>query len=262
MKEHSVSITPQEAIRQHVETANDWEWRAIASTLYQWTDRFNDRFFGQDMPDALLGFERMDVRILAAYTLKRNPQGLLYEITFNTHHLNHPLWETLETLAHEYVHLWQQNLGQHPVTRNYHNQEFVAKCEEIGLHPAIGTGVHARPASGPIAEFLKGYGIEEPKPGNELILDAKGRPMNWWSPTRDRERWGDSTLTKWTCGCQSVGTREFYACCTRCGHAFVRAEKRPRVVISQGRLPDGAPSEAATVPDRRKIDGSDHPTRP
>ena len=91
MSERFTNPTPHEAIRHHVETAQDWEWRSIATTLYQWTDRLNDRFFERQMPGALLSFERMDVRVLAAYTLKRNHQGLLYEITFNTNHLKRPM---------------------------------------------------------------------------------------------------------------------------------------------------------------------------
>ena len=255
MPERYKGATPHEAIRHHVETAQDWEWRSIATALYQWTDRFSDRFFDRQMPEALLSFERMDVRILAAYTLKRNPQGLLYEITFNTHHLDRPMWETLETLMHEYVHLWQQSLGEHPVERNYHNREFVEKCEALGLHPAIGTGVHTRPASGSFAEFVKAYGVQEPPATSDVILDGKGRPLDWWYLSGDRERRGRSTLTKWSCGCQNVrvGTREFFACCTRCGHAFARVEGSSRVVISQERLPDSPQGEEASAPDLRKV---------
>jgi hypothetical protein len=264
MPERYLGSSPHEAIRHHVETAQDWEWHAIATTLYQWTDRFKDRFFERQMPEALLSFERMDHRILAAYSLRRNAQGLLYEIALNTHHLKRPLWETLETLMHEYVHLWQQNLGEHPVERNYHNREFVDKCAGLGLHPAIGTGVHTRPASGAFAEFVRAYGVEEPQGSGDLILDTKGRPLDWWFPGNDRERRGHSTLTKWSCGCQNVrvGTKEFHACCTRCGHAFVKIEASPRAVISQGQLPELPPGEVATVPDRRQVNASGQPSKP
>jgi len=234
MSERYTGATPHEAIRRHVEKAKDWEWRPMATALYQWTDRFNDRFFEHQMPSALLSFERLDVRILAAYTLERNPQGLLYEITFNTRHLDRPIWETLETLMHEYVHLWQQNLGDHPVQRNYHNREFVSRCEALGLHPASGSGVHLRPADGPFAEFLKAYGVEAPVTKGEIVLDGKGKPLDWWRRDLGRERRGRSTLSKWSCGCQNVrvGTKDFFACCTRCGHAFVRVDGTSRVGMS------------------------------
>jgi len=238
-RQRTNQLTPQEMIRRHVEGAQDWEWREIATTLYQWTDRFQDRFFEHKIPKALLSFEHLDFRILAAYTLRRNPQGLLYEITFNTQHLYRPLWETLETLMHEYAHLWQQNLGEHPVNRNYHNQEFVNKCESLGLHPSIGSGVHLRPADGPFAAFLRAYGLEEPAVAAGILVDSKGRPLDWW--TRPEERRKTSTLIHWSCGCQSVrlSRQEFHACCTRCGREFARLEapiRRRPLPTSQGRF--------------------------
>lgn len=228
-RENNKPLAPHEAIRRHVEAARDWEWHEIATDLYRWVDRFNDRFFGREMPNALLSFERMDIRVLASYTLNRNAQGLLYEITFNARHLDRPLWETLETLMHEYVHLWQQNHGQHPVSRNYHNREFVGRCESLGLHPAIGSGAHKLPADGPFAEFLRAYGVEEPVALDGILVDDKGRPLDWWFRP-GKERKGRSTMAKWSCGCQNVrvGTKGFHACCTRCGNAFVKAEGRNR----------------------------------
>ena len=228
MRERGERPTPHEAIRRHVEGAEDWEWRDTATVIYQWADRFNDRFFGQRMPDMVLGFERMDHRILASYTLRRNPQGLLYEITFNTKHLVRPLWQTLETLMHEYVHLWQQNYGEHPVTRNYHNVEFVGRCEEFGLHPSVGSGAHRRPAEGAFAEFLKAYGVPEPAPIMRTKLSPKSKPMDWWADPTERRR-GRSTLAKWSCGCQNVrvGTKSFEACCLKCGKVFRRVDPPP-----------------------------------
>ena len=45
MQERFIFSTPQAAIRRHVEGAHDWEWRDVATALYQWTDRFNTAFF-------------------------------------------------------------------------------------------------------------------------------------------------------------------------------------------------------------------------
>ena len=235
MQERYTDTPPQVAIRRHIEAALDWEWREIASTLYVWTDRLNDRFFAREMPDAVLSFERMDHRILAGYTLRRNGQGLLYEIAFNTRHLERPLWETLETLMHEYVHLWQQNYGEHPVERNYHNVEFVQMCEALGLHPAIGTGVHLKPADGAFAEFLRAYGVPEPEPVDGVKLNPSGKPLDWWADPRERRK-GRSTLAKWTCGCQNVrvGTREFHAQCLKCGNVFRRVNGPEEAQPSQG----------------------------
>ena len=178
------------------------------------------------MPDAIISFESMDHRILACYTLHRNAQGLLDEITMNTKHLDRPMWAVLETLLHEQIHLWQQNFGEHPVERNYHNKEFVNKCEQLGLHPMIGSGVHWQPAEGVFARLMEEYGIPPPV----QVIVSKGEKKNWWDVGKKKERKGRSTLAKWSCGCQNVrvGTKEFHAQCTRCGNPFAKVESPAR----------------------------------
>jgi hypothetical protein len=73
---------------------------------------------------------------------------------------------------------------------------------------------------------LTRHGLERPPVTADAVLDKRGKPLDWWYAEGKREERGRSTLHKWTCGCQNVrvGAREFYACCTRCGHAFVKAE--------------------------------------
>lgn len=44
--------------------------------------------------------------------------------------------ESLSTLAHEMVHLWQATFGVNFPTRPYHNREWADKMLEIGLHPS------------------------------------------------------------------------------------------------------------------------------
>lgn len=43
--------------------------------------------------------------------------------------------DTLSTLAHEQVHLWQYHFGT-PGTRGYHNKEWAARMESVGLMPS------------------------------------------------------------------------------------------------------------------------------
>ena len=174
----------KEAIRRNVEIAMDWPYRKMATTLYRWADIFRERLLDPvaipgrgRMPDIVLSFEPMNYRALAGYTLQRNAQGLLNEIAFNSKRLDRPLWEHLETLLHEMVHLWQQNFGQHPIRRAYHNREFVDKCQELGLHSQIGSGAHWKPADGLFALLMKEHGIEEPK-YTEVPPEEKRK--NWW----------------------------------------------------------------------------------
>lgn len=122
------------------------------------------------------------------------------------------------------VHLWQQNFGQHPVTRNYHNREFVGKCEQLGLHPRVGTGAHWKPADGAFAQLMAENQIQRP---TQVVVPKEER-KNWWDLGK-KERKGRSTLSKWSCGCQNVrvGTKEFHARCTRCGKISSESRRQP-----------------------------------
>ena len=63
-------------------------------------------------------------------------QKLIDEIALNPDHLEgRSTREALSTLVHEMVHLWQAHFGD--VSRGgYHNAEWAAKMEEIGLMPS------------------------------------------------------------------------------------------------------------------------------
>ena len=211
--------------------------------------RFKERFFDPvlrtdrgRMPDPVISFYRIRREILAAYTLIRNPQGLLDEITFNTAHFfdipdvgrvwEYGEWGLLETALHEQIHLWQQNFGKHPVTpgRAYHNAEFVAKCESVGLHPRLGSGCHWKPADGLFAVLMHEYGIAPPEA--EEVPPDKPR-FDWWD-------WGRKPkvsrhLTKWQCDCGCnvrVGMKEWPgAVCNRCGSQYHRVENGVPLVL-------------------------------
>lgn len=221
-------------IRRHVETeAKDWALHDVARTLYHWTDIFTERFLrpieipGQaPMPATVLSFEKVDHRILAYYRLGRNPQGLLYEITMNTVHLGRPLWNVLETLLHEEFHLWQQNFGKHPVERNYHNQEFVERCEMVGLHPMPIFGFHWKPADGAFEVLMTEHGIARPA---EVFDVMPGERRNWWDIEKKE---GKSTLNLWECPCGQkvrVGKSSWPgAVCNSCGGQYVKIEKNEK----------------------------------
>jgi len=59
-----------------------------------------------------------------------------------------------------------------------------------------------------------------------------GKPVNW----RDmgKERHGQFTLSKWSCGCQNVrvGTREFCAQCLKCGNVFAKIDAEVHQVVA------------------------------
>ncbi len=85
---------PKPEIRKNAENAWDWAYKEEAKYLYGMAVLFKDRFLDPILhtdrgrpPDPVISFDDLrNRRTLAAYTLHRNPQGLLDEITFNTAH--------------------------------------------------------------------------------------------------------------------------------------------------------------------------------
>jgi hypothetical protein len=210
---------PQPEIRRNAETARDWEYAEEAKYLYRMAALFKDRLLDpifltdrRRLPNPVISFENLrNKNTLAAYSLIRNPQGLLYEIKMNTQQYKitdgkntvfwiFGKWAQLETLLHEQVHLWQQNFGEHPVKpgKVYHNKEFVQKCESLGIYPIIGAGYHIKLADGPFAILMEELGINSP----DLRKLEKEIAKDWfleWLKSQDKERKGKSTLKKWTC---------------------------------------------------------------
>jgi len=212
---------PQPEVRKNAENAEDWMFVDEAKYLYRmatiYKDRLIDPILRTDrgrLPDPVISFNnRRNYRVLASYSMVRNPQGLLDEITFNTQQYNYVdenedrvywifgRWAQLETLLHEQVHLWQQNFGDHPVQigKPYHNKEFVSKCNSLGLYPKLGPGYHIKMADGLFENLMSELGIEKPDP---LLIPEKARRSDWFKELLgddDKRKKGTSTLKKWVC---------------------------------------------------------------
>lgn len=209
------NFDPKPAVQKNAEQAKDWEFHDEAVYLYRTAVLFRDRFLDPilhtdrgRLPDPVISFDNLRNRkILAAYTLHRNAQGLLDEITLNTAHYDHEMndarlkwrfgrWAQLETLLHEQVHLWQENFGQnkHKPGRASHDKEFVGRCRSLGLHPMPVVGCHTKVADGLFAQVMGELGIEPPKDvPREDELPPKA---DWFRPTPEK---GRSSLSKWEC---------------------------------------------------------------
>jgi len=215
MKEgtHIDNFDPKPEIRRNAENARDWEYFEEAKYLYEKAILFKDRLLDPvlltdrgRLPDPVISFDDLrNKKTLAAYTLHRNPQGLLDEITFNTAHYEEEeskkvwvwgKWAQLETLLHEQVHLWQENFGKHKHKpgRVAHDKEFTEKCESLGLHPMPVVGCHTQVADGIFAKLMGELGIS--RPDDVPTIEGKAKKKDWFRPTPER---GRSTLHKWVC---------------------------------------------------------------
>ncbi|MGO9611590.1 MAG: hypothetical protein ACLPX5_00935 [Dissulfurispiraceae bacterium] len=241
---------PKPAIKKNAESARDWEFSEDAKYLYGMAVIFRNRLIDPiaridriQMPDPIISFDDLrNNKTLASYTVTRNAQGLLDEVTFNTAHYvqgdgkmvwSYGRWAQLESLLHEQIHLWQQRVGKNPVKpgRSHHNKEFVEKCESLGLHPMPDVGCHLAVADGVFAQLMYELGIERPAD----VPRTKSK-KDWFKPEKEK---GRSTLYKWECECGQkirVGKKDWPgAICKKCGTEYVRVDGLEQTSIDPNR---------------------------
>ena len=102
-------------------------------------DYFNAALFGDVMPNCLITLQRHK-RTLGYYSEQRfiAHDGItrVDEIALNPAYFAVlTIEDTLSTLVHEMVHLWQFHHGN-PSRKGYHNREWSEKMEAIGLMPS------------------------------------------------------------------------------------------------------------------------------
>jgi LSD1 subclass zinc finger protein len=138
-------------------------------------DHFNQRLFQGALPSCLITLQR-EKRTYGYFSHRRfvsgaDPSKHVDEIALNPAYFGMvPMIEIGATVAHEMAHMWQAHFGK-PGRRGYHNKEWAAKMEAIGLMPSD-TGL---PGGRKTGEHMGDY----PIPGgpfeqafNDLVTDA------------------------------------------------------------------------------------------
>lgn len=122
------------------------EWAAAAgrptleayNELQHAYDHYNRQLFEGKLPQCLITMQRQ-ANSMGYYSEKRFVRAdgtTTDEIALNPEKLAaYPITETLQTLVHEMVHLWQYHFGK-PSRRSYHNSEWAKMMESIGLMPS------------------------------------------------------------------------------------------------------------------------------
>ena len=114
-------------------TKRNYERLAVA---YGW---FNQHLFGGELPTCLITFQRAS-RARGYYwhdaVKRRRGKRRTPEIALNPDAFpGRSDGEVMSTLVHEMCHLWQGHFGT-PGRRGYHNKEWAAKMEQVGLRPS------------------------------------------------------------------------------------------------------------------------------
>jgi hypothetical protein len=193
------------------------QWEAYTKAF----NYFNRTLFGDTLPRLILNFSR-HARYWGFFAPERweSPDGKTHEISINPDVLKRPAEDTMGTLVHEMVHLWQEESGK-PSRRCYHNREWADKMESIGLMPS-NTG---KPGGKRTGQRVSHYII----PGGpfEVGFQAMRREylLPWTSgrPAANGRDPKDKNKVKYTCpGCavNVWGKPGLSIICGACGEAF------------------------------------------
>lgn len=111
----------------------------IYNELRQAYKFFNEKLFGNELPGCIFTLQRKQNTFgyfSNSRFIRRDASGKADEIALNPAFFAfRSVEKTLSTLAHEMVHQWQRHFGK-PTRSGYHNKEWSAKMEEIGLMPS------------------------------------------------------------------------------------------------------------------------------
>lgn len=120
------------------EKPSDYPTRQAYQELQHAYDHFNRLLFEGALPSCLITLQRE--KSSCGYFSPQRFAGIdgrtTDEIAMNPSFFAVvPLLETMQTLVHEMVHLWQFHHGQ-PGRGRYHNAQWAAKMEAVGLMPS------------------------------------------------------------------------------------------------------------------------------
>lgn len=110
---------------------------ALYGDLQKAFNLFNKELFDGKLPDVMITVAKAKGKrgyFHPEQFLHREDRDPLHEICMVPDSLDRPVREALSTLAHEMVHLWQEEFGK-PGKNGHHNEEWAKKMDEIGLTP-------------------------------------------------------------------------------------------------------------------------------
>jgi predicted SprT family Zn-dependent metalloprotease len=141
---------------------------------------FNAKLFENTLPSCLLTLHRK--KSAYGYFCAGRFEGvngaLTDEIALNPDTFKgRPDRNTLSTLVHEMVHLWQQHFGE-PSRSGYHNKEWATKMEEVGLIPST-TGSEGGARTGQRCSHYIATGAAFDRACDELL--KTGFAISWKS---------------------------------------------------------------------------------
>lgn len=174
-------------------------------------DHFNGELFGDELPNCIITLKRKN-RSFGSFSGKRYVRRdgrESDEIALNPAHFqDRSLADTLATLVHEMVHLWQHHHGS-PGRGGYHNRQWAAKMKQIGLYPSSTGAGGGKETGDRMSHYIMSGG---PFIGALDILERRGFTIPWAEvPAIEPEASGGEEGTEAPVGSRS-GERVKYVC--------------------------------------------------
>jgi predicted SprT family Zn-dependent metalloprotease len=190
------------------------------SGLQEAYDHFNRKLFDGELVDVFITYQRHAhshgyfspdrftgrVDVSGRHELALNPDAFVGRTDE----------QICSTLAHEMVHVWQQQHGK-PGSRGYHNKEWAAKMKAIGLQPSNTGAVGGKETGQQMSHYIV-------RGGRFLhafvALALTGWKLNLESAHRSGPDGGRKSKTKFTCsGCgqNAWGKPDLAIVCKPCG---------------------------------------------
>lgn len=199
----------------------------VLNSLYEKHAEYNQTYFRGELSHPLITIEKMNNRTLGSYVEGTDAMGIANHISFNINFIaNNTEERILETLRHEMIHQWQDEvmyyrkekdaknitintlneegatveltLKQKRRPKDWHNRDFKDYAKIVGI-PAIGDKCHGNPAVMP-----------EPQSYNRKFIcgcvASNGYPVTVWC------------------------TRQIYAVCTVCKKKYFEVPKGGKVI--------------------------------
>jgi hypothetical protein len=182
-------------------------------------DYFNAALFGGTLPPVLLNFSRAanTLGFFAPERWEREGEKVAHEISLNPAYLKHrDQRDVVSTLVHEMAHHWQQEFGT-PGRRGYHNEEWAAKMETLGLMPSSTAAPGGARVGYKVSHYILdggAFALAYAKMPREHLL-----PWLCWEGTERAKKPRQPSKVRFTCpdcGCNAWGKPTLRIACTDC----------------------------------------------
>jgi hypothetical protein len=176
--------------------------------------------FGREMPFAVITIQTRGRKNLLGWHSRGAWQNAdphkLAEIKLSAEDLKRPVEDIAECLLHEMVHHANYLDGIRGCTiRNYHNQKFKRRCEQIRL----------------VCEEYPGRGWAQTSLSDELRVKVRAVNINAdaFSLFRMTNKKAETKMKKWCCACTTIRAAVYVdATCNNCGSRFELREGKHR----------------------------------